>query len=130
MFSNKPVIGILPTSNYLQTDDSFKDTYRYGNNYIKRIIENGGIPYLIPYVDDMIRENTLEMCDGLILPGGNRVVNTNFDVIDYFYKNNKPSVLVLPRDNKQISELTKSNKIDKRSQTNENKSRKETAGIR
>ena len=90
MYKNKPVIGIMPTSNYLQTDDPFKDTYRFGNNYIKRIVDNGGIPYLIPYVDDKIIEDTLDMCDGLLLPGGNRVVNTNFDVIDYFYKNNKP----------------------------------------
>ena len=90
MYKNKPFICIMPTSNYLQKDDSFKDTYRYGNNYIKRMIENGGIPYLIPYVDDKIIEDTLDMCDGLLLPGGNRVVKTNFDVVDYFYKNNKP----------------------------------------
>ena len=90
MVNNKPVIGILATSNYLQTDDTFKDTYRYGNNYIKKIVENGGIPYLIPYVDDKIIEDTLDICDGLLLPGGNRVISTNFDVIDYFYKNNKP----------------------------------------
>ena len=31
MDNKKPVIGILPTSNYLLTDDPFKDTYRYGN---------------------------------------------------------------------------------------------------
>jgi putative glutamine amidotransferase len=90
MDRRKPVIGILPTSNYLQTDDPFKDTYRYGNNYINRIVENGGIPYLIPYVNDKIIPETLEVCDGLLLPGGNRVLKTNFDVIDYFYKNNKP----------------------------------------
>ena len=90
MDRRKPVIGILPTSNYLQTDDPFKDTYRYGNNYINRIVENGGIPYLIPYVNDKIIPETLEVCDGLLLPGGNRVIKSNFDVIDYFYKNNKP----------------------------------------
>lgn len=90
MDNRKPIIGILPTSNYLQTDDPFKDTYRYGNNYINKIVENGGIPCLIPYVNDEIIIDTLEMCDGLLLPGGNRVVKSNFDVIDYFYKNNKP----------------------------------------
>lgn len=90
MDRRKPVIGILPTSNYLQTDDPFKDTYRYGNNYIKKIIDNGGVPYLIPYVNDEIIIESLEMCDGLLLPGGNRVIKSNFDVIDYFYKNNKP----------------------------------------
>ena len=36
----KPVIGILATSNYLVTDDTFKDTYRYGNNYINKIVLN------------------------------------------------------------------------------------------
>lgn len=90
MDNRKPVIGILATSNYLETNDPFKDTYRYGNNYIKKIVENGGIPFLIPYVNDDVIPETLEMCDGLLLPGGNRVVKTNFDVIDYFYKNNKP----------------------------------------
>ena len=90
MDNRKPIIGILATSNYLETNDPFKDTYRYGNNYIKKIVENGGIPYLIPYVNDEIIPETLEMCDGLLLPGGNRVIKTNFDVIDYFYKNNKP----------------------------------------
>ena len=90
MIKDKPVIGILATSNYKQTDDPFQDTYRYGNNYIKKIVENGGIPYLIPYVDDKIIEDTLDMCDGLLLPGGNRVISTGLEVVDYFYKNNKP----------------------------------------
>jgi putative glutamine amidotransferase len=90
MFKNKPVIGILATSNYLLTEDSFKDTYRYGNNYIKRIVDNGGIPLLIPFYDNNIIQETLDMCDGLLLPGGEKVLDVNFDVIDYFYKNNKP----------------------------------------
>lgn len=88
--SKKPIIGILATSNYLQTNDTFADTYRYGNNYIKKIVENGGIPLLIPYVDDKVIYDTLEMCDGLLLPGGNRVMASGLEVVDYFYKNNKP----------------------------------------
>ena len=40
----KPVIGILATSNYMLTNDAFLDTYRYGNNYINRIVVNGGVP--------------------------------------------------------------------------------------
>ena len=86
----KKIIGILATSNYMETDDTFKDTYRYGNNYIKKIIECGGVPYLIPFEDDKIIPGTLEMCDGLLLPGGSKIKSVNFDVIDYFYKNNKP----------------------------------------
>lgn len=88
--NRKPIIGILATSNYMVTDDTFKDTYRYGNNYIKKIVENGGIPLLIPFVDEKVIYEILEMCDGLILPGGERVRPVNFEVVDYFYKNNKP----------------------------------------
>ena len=88
--NKKPVIGILATSNYMLTNDTFADTYRYGNNYIKKIVENGAIPLLIPYVDDKVIYETLEICDGLLLPGGNRVMASGLEVVDYFYKNNKP----------------------------------------
>ena len=85
----KPVIGILATSSYMESNDTFKDTYRYGNNYIKKIVDNGGIPLLIPYVDNKVIYETLEMCDGLLLPGGSKVLESNFKVVDYFYENNK-----------------------------------------
>ena len=88
--NKKVVIGILATSNYMVTDDTFKDTYRYGNNYIKKIYENGAIPLLIPYCDEKVIIEVLEMCDGLLLPGGERVRPANFEVIDYFVKNKKP----------------------------------------
>lgn len=90
MINKKPVIGILPTSNYMLTNDTFADTYRYGNNYIKKIIENNAIPYLIPLCDDKIIKETLDICDGLLLPGGNRVLKPNLEILDYFYQNNKP----------------------------------------
>ena len=84
------IIGILPTSNYMVTDDTFKDTYRYGNNYIKKIVLNDAIPYLIPLEDEKIIPGTLEMCDGLLLPGGSRIRPVDFEIIDYFYRNKKP----------------------------------------
>jgi len=40
-------------------------------------------------------------------------VNELISCYKEIYRNTKPSALVLPRDNKQVSELTKSNKIDK-----------------
>ncbi len=90
MVKGKPIIGILATSNYLLTNDTFQDTYRYGNNYAKKIVECGGIPYFIPLVDENIVPDTLEVCDGLLLPGGNRVRPVCFEIIDYFYNSNKP----------------------------------------
>ena len=86
----KPIIGILPVSNYMLTNDSFADHYRFGNNYIKRILNNGGIPFLIPMCDDKIIIDSLEMCDGLLIPGGFKVLPEFFKIIDYFYNSNKP----------------------------------------
>ncbi len=90
MLKNKPIIGIFATSNYMLTNDTFQDTYRYGNNYVKKIVECGGIPYFIPLMNEEIIPDTLDICDGLLLPGGNRVRPVSFEIIDYFYKNNKP----------------------------------------
>ena len=86
----KPVIGILATSNYMLTNDSFLDTYRYGNNYINRIVKNGGVPLLIPLCNNEIIKESLDMCDGLLLPGGDRILPVNFDIVDYYYKKDKP----------------------------------------
>ena len=86
----KVVIGILGTSEYMKTNNAFYDCYKYGNNYIKKIVENAAIPLLIPYVDENIIEDTLDMCDGLLLPGGRYIREVNFKVIDYFYKRKKP----------------------------------------
>ena len=86
----KPIIGILPNSEYMRTDDSFKDIYRYGNNFVKKIIENGGIPFFIPLYNNEVIYEVLDSCDGLLLPGGNRILQANLDIVDYFYKKRKP----------------------------------------
>ena len=87
---DKIVIGIVGTSNYMLTNDCFKDHYRFGNNYIKKIIENGGVPYLIPICNDEVIEDTLENVDGVIFPGGDRVTKYSMDIMDYCYKKKIP----------------------------------------
>ena len=86
----KVIIGILGTSEYMKTNDAFYDVYKYSNNYIKKIVENDAVPLLIPLVDDRLIEETLDMCDGLLLPGGSYIKEVNFKVIDYFYQRKKP----------------------------------------
>ena len=86
----KIIIGILGTSEYMKTNDAFYDVYKYSNNYIKKIVENDAVPLLIPLVDDKLIEETLDMCDGLLLPGGRYIKEVNFKVIDYFYQRKKP----------------------------------------
>ena len=83
-------IGIVPTSNYMLTDDCFADTYRFGNNYIKKIIENGALPYLIPICNDELIKEALEEVDGVIFPGGGRITDYSLEIMDYCYKNKIP----------------------------------------
>ena len=47
MISIKPVIGIAPNSTYMETSSSYLDSYVYANNFIKAILENGGIPLVL-----------------------------------------------------------------------------------
>ena len=82
----KKIIGIVPTSNYMLTDDSFADHYRYGNNYVKKIIENDAIPYFIPLCNDEVLFDCLRNIDGIIFPGGERVTKYSLQIMDYCYK--------------------------------------------
>ena len=86
----KPIIGILPASSYLDNDDSFKDTYKYANNYVKVIIENGGIPYFIPLLNNEVIPEIIENIDGLLLPGGHKILAANLKIVDYCYNNKIP----------------------------------------
>ena len=83
-------IGIVPTSNYMLTNDSFADHYRYCNNYIKKIVENGAIPFFIPVCDDKVLLDSLKNVDGVIFPGGNRITGYSLEIMDYCYKNEIP----------------------------------------
>ena len=59
----RPVIGI--TANYADGDISLRD------RYYKQVVEAGGVPLVIPPVDDSsVIINMLEGIDGLILTGG------------------------------------------------------------
>ena len=60
---SKPIIGL--TANFCDGDASLRD------RYYMQIVRAGGIPVLIPPVDDKdVIINTLEQLDGLLLSGG------------------------------------------------------------
>ena len=65
----KPIIGIIARPNKLANEKIFYGTYE---NYLKKVIQNKGLPIIIaPYQlnkKDLIK--LLELCDGLIEPGG------------------------------------------------------------
>ena len=59
----KPLIGL--TGNHSDIDVTLRDAYH------KQIVEAGGVPVIIPPVDDeQVIIDTLERLDGLVLTGG------------------------------------------------------------
>ena len=69
----KPIIGIIPTEYLFQSENPYDDYYKFINNYGKRVIEAGGIPYGILLDDGKINKDMLELCDAFIITGGNQI---------------------------------------------------------
>ena len=79
---NKPIIGIT-------TRDDFKNgkaIYKINKNIIDKVVNNGGIPILIPPIGNIEEEvyskllKILNICSGFIIPGGN-TWNLNDEII-------------------------------------------------
>ncbi|MDN4523130.1 gamma-glutamyl-gamma-aminobutyrate hydrolase family protein [Fictibacillus fluitans] len=69
MNGNLPVIGITVSSTMHQDNlSSILNTA-----YSKAMIQAGGLPLLIPTVDVEAARRTLDLCDGLLLPGGDDI---------------------------------------------------------
>ncbi|MGL4730395.1 MAG: gamma-glutamyl-gamma-aminobutyrate hydrolase family protein [Clostridium sp.] len=79
--NKRPVIGI---SGSMIIDEGgmfpgYKRSY-VNNDYVKAVIEAGGIPFIIPMnLDDEVIKSQLEMVDGLILSGGHDVNPLEFN---------------------------------------------------
>ena len=75
--SKKPIIGIA--GNVLTIPDHpFGEYWRsYVNeDYVTAVLQAGGVPYIIPIVDDKdVIETQLENVDGMIISGGDNDVN-------------------------------------------------------
>lgn len=71
----KPIIGVMGNT-YVMPNTMFNNCQRHYANtaYIEAVERNGGIPVLIPYSQDTESVNRLiDMCDGLLFPGGEDV---------------------------------------------------------
>ena len=105
----KPIIGIVGrpeiTERYSRESTMCFDDYRTA------IVNNGGIPILIlptqneNYCRKMPREvpfmteeekadlmESLKLCDGFVLPGGNRIYDYDSVIADYVIENNIPTL--------------------------------------
>jgi putative glutamine amidotransferase len=68
--NKKPVIGI--TGAYVKRNDHMEGVYVH-HDYHKSVACNGGIPIILPYITPDVTLETLPLCDGIILSGGEDV---------------------------------------------------------
>lgn len=102
----KVVIGLLA---YSEIDNDDYDIVSLNNNYKKAIVDMGAIPLIIPSLGSYLHndndekkqpelsqkekqmyEQLLDMCDGLIIPGGNNIYNYVYYVIRLALKRDIP----------------------------------------
>lgn len=85
----KAIIGILPSIHF-NKNNPYEDVYKFVNNYGKRIIEQEAIPIGILLEDGKCNKDILDICDGFLFPGGNKIEEAHYEIIEYAIKNNKP----------------------------------------
>jgi putative glutamine amidotransferase len=66
----KPIIGI--TGAYMKRNEHMEGLYVH-HDYHKTVAANGGIPVILPFINPEITLETLPLCDGIILSGGEDV---------------------------------------------------------
>ena len=80
IFLTKPIIGVVGR----KIDNYFKI-----NESVKNAIEKcGGIPFLILPNENI--DEVLELCDGIIMPGGTDIYDYDKYICEYCIKNDKP----------------------------------------
>ena len=73
---NKPLIGITLDHTEEKTYAHYP-WYALRDNYVRAIEKMGGVPLLLPYVDDQV-ERYIDILDGLVIPGGDSDINPLF----------------------------------------------------
>jgi putative glutamine amidotransferase len=68
--NKKPIIGI--TGAYVNHNEYMEGVYVH-HDYHKSVAANGGIPIILPFINSEIAIETLPICDGIILSGGEDV---------------------------------------------------------
>ncbi|MFT8323253.1 MAG: gamma-glutamyl-gamma-aminobutyrate hydrolase family protein [Bacillus sp. (in: firmicutes)] len=66
----KPVIGI--TGAYVLHNKFMEGSYTH-HDYQKAIAKNGGLPIILPFVQEDLAEEMVEQCDAILLSGGEDV---------------------------------------------------------
>ena len=83
----KPIIGIISREYYSATNKKINIIY---NDIISSVIKSKGIPIGIPYDEDITKY--LELCDGIILQGGDDIDKYNLKTIKILKEKNIPTL--------------------------------------
>jgi putative glutamine amidotransferase len=68
--NKKPIIGI--TGAYVNHNEYMEGVYVH-HDYHKSVAANGGIPIILPFINAEVALETVSLCDGIILSGGEDV---------------------------------------------------------
>ena len=85
----KIIIGIVPAVKK-NLDNPYEYKYVYLNSYSKMISDVNAIPFGLLLNDEDISEDSLNMCDGFLFPGGKSLEKVHFSIILHALKYNKP----------------------------------------
>jgi len=83
MVMKKPIIGVVPTLTYNVGPTIFDDQFKFVNSYTKKIKESGGRPIGLLAPDGRLDRDSLEICDGFLIPGGNMVRKYIYEILQY-----------------------------------------------
>lgn len=82
IFLSKPLVGIVARK--------IDNIYKVNENVVKKIINNGGIPILILPTNFNDLLNVLNICDGIVMPGGSDIYEYDRFICKYATDNNVP----------------------------------------
>ena len=86
---NKCVIGILP-SYYCENGNPYSEYYKYNCIFARKLLEAGCIPVGMMFNGNKLDYNVLDLYDGFLITGGNKINDFVYEILYYAYKNNKP----------------------------------------
>ena len=80
----RKTVGILTSLKIESSDEPYSHYYKICSFYIDRIKERN------TNIVGIFDANNLDLYDGFILPGGVKITEDHYKIIDYAIKNNKP----------------------------------------
>ena len=86
----KKVIGVFPTVRIEEESHPYHKRYEFIIHYSHKIYECGAIPIGLVLDNGHINEEQLALCDAFLLPGGQRIDKSVYELLIYAYKNKKP----------------------------------------